>query len=65
MLVDKKPSRSPAMQLTPEQELDIKIFEMRLQSLSKEDLAVVARDLYRGWIVRENLLKSMLVGMRV
>jgi len=50
------------MQLTTEQELDIKIFEMRLKELSKEDLAIVAQDLYRGWIVRENLLKQMLTG---
>lgn len=50
------------MQLTAEQELDIKIFEIRLKELSKEDLEIVAQDLYRGWIVRETILKQMLTG---
>jgi Phycobilisome degradation protein nblA len=48
------------LQLTIEQELDIQIFESRLRNLNREDLEEVAEMLYRNWMVRENLLKSML-----
>jgi hypothetical protein len=46
--------------LTVEQELDIQIFESRLQLLTKGELIDVAEMLYRNWMVRESLLKSML-----
>jgi hypothetical protein len=46
--------------LTVEQELDIRIFESRLKSLNREELTEVAEMLYRNWMVRESLLKSML-----
>jgi hypothetical protein len=46
--------------LTVEQELDIQIFESRLKFLSREELTEVAEMLYRNWMVRESLLKSML-----
>jgi hypothetical protein len=47
-------------QLTVEQELDIQIFEQRLKILNRDELAEVAEMLYRNWMVRESLLKSML-----
>jgi hypothetical protein len=50
-------------QLTVEQELDIQVFESRLKHLNREELTEVAEMLYRNWMVRESLLKSML-GVR-
>jgi hypothetical protein len=48
------------LSLTVEQELDIQVFESRLKNLSREELTEVAEMLYRNWMVREILLKSML-----
>jgi Phycobilisome degradation protein nblA len=47
-------------QLTVEQELDIQIFEQRLKNLGRKELTEVAEMLYRNWMVRESMLKSML-----
>jgi hypothetical protein len=47
-------------QLTVDQELDIQVFESRLRNLNREELEEVAEMLYRNWMVRESLLKSML-----
>jgi hypothetical protein len=45
--------------LTVEQEMDIQIFESRLKNLTREELTEIAEMLYRNWMVRESLLKSM------
>jgi Phycobilisome degradation protein nblA len=52
------------MELTLEQELDIRIFEERLKALDKAELVEVAEMLYRQWMVREGLLKQLLVGSK-
>jgi hypothetical protein len=48
------------LQLTVAQELDIQIFEQRLQILSRGELIDAAEMLYRNWMIREQSLKSML-----
>lgn len=48
------------MEISDNDILKIRIFEVSLQALSKEELVEVAEMLYRNWIVKETLLKQML-----